>query len=81
MKSALVTAALAAVLAAPAIAQPPTVTADGNVRVEGVAPEKVLGAIDTEKLVNEPAPPTTAEATPIVKSITVDTKTVETPAD
>ncbi|HEX5007348.1 MAG TPA: hypothetical protein VFV70_09565 [Hyphomonadaceae bacterium] len=42
---------------APAGAQQPPVgsetAADGSVRVEGVAPSKVLGAIETEKLVDQ----------------------------
>lgn len=85
MKFAFVSAALTVVLAAPAFAQQPTTTAEGNVRVEGVAPEKVLGAIDAEKLVNEPAPeapaPTARTEPPAaVTSVTVDTQVAETPS-
>lgn len=84
MKYAFASAALAAIFAAPAIAQPPTTTTEGNLRVEGIAPEKVLGAIDTEKLVNEPAPeatapPTIAEAPAAKTSVTIDTDVRETP--
>lgn len=79
MKFVLVSAALAVVLAAPAIAQPPTVTTEGNVTVEGVAPEKVLGAIDTEKLVDA-APTETAQAPAVQTQVTVDTRIEETPS-
>lgn len=81
MKLALVSAALVAVLAAPAFAQqPPASTmappvAEGSVRVEGVAAEKVLGAIDTKALVDgeataQPAvqPETTATAQATVRA-------------
>ena len=83
MKYAFASAALAAVFAAPAIAQPPTTT-EGNLRVEGIAPDKVLGAIDTEKLVNEPPPEATAptpiaEAPAVKTSVTIDTDVRETP--
>jgi hypothetical protein len=80
MKYAFASAALAAVIAAPAFAQPPTTTVEGNVRVEGIAPEKVLGAIDTEKLVNEPKPETTAPAPVANNSVTIDTDVKETPS-
>ncbi len=81
MKSALLSAALAAAFAAPAFAQPPTAT-EGGVIVQGVSPEKVLGAIDTEKLVQE------SEGAPVVESanlptsktqVTIDTRVEETP--
>ena len=81
MKFALISAALAAVLAAPAFAQqPPAPTmappvAEGSVRVEGVAAEKVLGAIDTKALVDGEAsiqptaqPETTATAQATVRA-------------
>lgn len=78
MKSLLATAAAAAILAAvPALAQPPTVT-EGNVRVEGVAPEKVLGAIDTAKLAEDSQPVETAEAPAAATSVTVETTVEET---
>ncbi len=84
MKCAFASAALAAVFAAPALAQPPTTTAEGSVRVQGIAPEKVLGAIDTEKLVNEPTPETPAPAPAVIApaiatSVTIDTDVRETP--
>jgi hypothetical protein len=80
MKFVLATAALAAVFAAPAFAQPPTVAAEGNLRVEGIAPDKVLGAIDTGKLVDEqPQPAPAAEAPPVLNSVTIDTHVTETP--
>lgn len=79
MKSLLATAAVAAILSsAPAFAQPPTVATEGKVRVEGVAPEKVLGAIDTEKLLEDAQPVETADAPAAATSITVETKVEET---
>jgi len=81
MKSILVSAALASVFAvAPALAQPPTGVTEGNVRIEGIAPEKVLGAIDTSKLAEDAEPVETAEAdTPTAAtSVTVETKVEET---
>jgi len=89
MKSILVSAALAAILAAPAFAQQPpadtvpssTVTAEGSVRIEGVSPEKVLGAIDTEALVEaeaETQPAVTAEAPAPKTQVTVDTSVQQT---
>jgi hypothetical protein len=84
MKSALLTAALAAVLATPAFAQPPTTTEQGVI-VQGVSPEKVLGAIDTEKLAQDQgaAPPVEAadEAADLPSSktqVTVDTTVEQT---
>lgn len=79
MKSILVSATFAAILAAPAIAQPPSVTSEGNVAVEGVSPEKVLGAIDTGRLISEQ--PVADKATiPAGKTqVTIDTKVEETP--
>ena len=81
MKSIFASAALATVFAAaPALAQPPTVVTEGNVRVEGVAPEKVLGAIDTAKLAQDSEPVETAEADApaAATSVTVETKVEET---
>lgn len=76
MKLALASVALAAVLAAPALAQPPVAT-EGSVKVEGVAPEKVLGAIDTTQLVDGAA---TADAEPPTPKtqVTVETEVQET---
>lgn len=57
-------------------ASPPTATAEGNVIIEGVEPSKVLGAIDTSKLVDNPTPPLeqsadqTARTEPAVKPAT-----------
>lgn len=79
MKSLLATAAAAAILSAvPAFAQPPTVVTEGNVRVEGVSPEKVLGAIDTEKLAEDAQPVDTAQAPTAATSVSVETKVEET---
>lgn len=80
-KRALATVAAAALLAAPAFAQPP-VAVEGNVRVEGVAPEKVLGAIDTEKLVDgEATVAATATQQPPAPdtNVIVETEVTETP--
>lgn len=85
MKRILVSAALAAILAAPAFAQqPPTdtvpsssVTAEGSVRVEGVATDKVLGAIDTKALVDGATAPD-AEPPAAKTQVTVETKVDET---
>ena len=82
MKRILASAALAAILSAPAFAQqPPTdtvpsssVTAEGSVRVEGVAPDKVLGAIDTKALVDGAKAPD-AEPPAAKTQVTVETKT------
>lgn len=80
MKSLLATAAAVAILAAfPAFTQPPTVVTEGNVRIEGVAPEKVLGAIDTEKLADDGQPGETADAPAAATSVSVETKVEETP--
>lgn len=79
MKSLLATAAAAALLAAvPAFAQPPTVVTEGNVRVEGVAPEKVLGAIDPQKIAEDTQPVETADAPVAATSVTVETKVEDT---
>lgn len=63
------------------MAQPPTVqsSTEGAVTVQGIEPSRVLGAIDTSKLVNQP-PPTeqTAEAPKAKTSLTVDTDTRQT---
>lgn len=87
MKRALVSVALAALLAAPAIAQQPPAEVDAEakaaVQVEGIAPEKVLGAIDTSKLVEgqpaEDAAPPESGAPEARTSVTVDTTVSETP--
>jgi hypothetical protein len=86
MKRALVSVALAALLAAPALAQQPPAEVDAEakaaVKVEGVAPEKVLGAIDTSKLVDEQPPesaPPESGAPEARTSVTVDTSVRETP--
>jgi hypothetical protein len=85
MKRALVSVALAALLAAPALAQQPPVDAEakGALKVEGIAPEKVLGAIDTSKLVDEQpaedAAPPESGAPEARTSVTVDTSVRETP--
>lgn len=85
MKRALLSVAVAALLASPAIAQPPTVEteAEGNVKIEGIAPEKVLGAIDTSQLVDEQPADTaepSAEGVPEARTqVTVDTSIQETP--
>jgi hypothetical protein len=92
MKFLLVSSALAAALVvAPAYAQqspPKPATGDsattGTVTVQGVEPSKVLGSIDTSKLVDEPA--VTADAQVAVTSepptpksaISVDTSTRQT---
>lgn len=81
MKLAIAAVALAAVLAAPALAQPPAVSTEGSVKVEGVAPEKVLGAIDTTQLVDAATsagaqPP--AEASKPKTQVTVETAVQET---
>jgi hypothetical protein len=91
MKTLLVSSALAAVLAvAPAYAQqsPPTsATADsatqGTVTVQGVEPSKVLGAIETDKLVDQPPAEQdkvaeTSEVPPPKAAISVDTSTKQT---
>jgi len=79
MKSVLVSATLAAILAAPALAQPPSTTTEGNLTVEGVSPEKVLGAIDTEKLIDETPPTETADLPQPRTQVNVDTTVRETP--
>lgn len=78
MKLAIASVAVAVVLAAPAFAQPPAVSTEGSVKVEGVAPEKVLGAIDTTQLVEGSA---TVEAQPPTPKtqVTVETEVDETP--
>jgi len=92
MKLLLVSSALAAVFAvAPAYAQqsshkPATVESgtQGSVTVQGVEPSKVLGAIDTAKLVDEPAAAADAKVAvtsepPAPKAaISVDTSTKQT---
>lgn len=98
MNRLLASAALAAFLVSPALAQqqPPSetvpsssVTAEGSVRIEGIAPEKVLGAIDTKALVDadldteartEAQPPAdaTAEAPAPKTQVTVDTSVQQT---
>jgi len=77
MKLALASVAIAAVVAAPALAQPPVAT-EGSVKVEGVAPEKVLGAIDTGALVDG-APAADAEPPQAKTTVTVETQVDETP--
>ncbi len=85
MKRVLVSVAIAALLAAPAIAQPPAVEAEavGRVKVEGIAPEKVLGAIDTSQLVDdqpaEDAQPPESSAPEARTEVTVETSVRETP--
>lgn len=83
MKRALLSAAAAALLAAPAFAQPPTVEAEaeGNVKIEGIAPEKVLGAIDTEKLVDgdNSTPETATDPKLPPTQVTTGTTVRETP--
>lgn len=79
MKSVLASAALAVILAAPALAQPPSTATEGTVKVEGVSPEKVLGAIDTEKLIDEAPPAETTELPQPRTQVTVDTSVRETP--
>lgn len=83
MKRALLSAAAAALLAATAFAQPPTVEAEaeGNVKIEGIAPEKVLGAIDTEKLVDaeKSTPATATDAKLPPTQVTTGTTVRETP--
>jgi hypothetical protein len=85
MKLLLASTALAvAFAAAPAIAQPPIVesTTEGNVTVQGVEPSKVLGAIDTSKLVDQPPAPAPAPAGEVPQpktSVTTDTTFHETP--
>lgn len=87
MKILLTSTALAVAFAvAPAVAQPPTAetTIEGNVTVQGIEPSKVLGAIDTSKLVGEqPAPvevATNAQPPEPKKQVTIDTTVRETPA-
>ncbi|MDP3739767.1 MAG: hypothetical protein Q8R02_20435 [Hyphomonadaceae bacterium] len=90
MKFLLASSALAAAFAiAPAYAQQtpkPPITAEsatqGTVTVEGIEPSQVLGAIDTSKLVDQPAP---ADEQPQVQAqaqaktqVTVDETTVQT---
>jgi hypothetical protein len=88
MKFLFASSALAAAFAiAPAYAQqapkPPVTaesTTEGTVTVEGVEPSQVLGAIDTSKLVDQPAP---ADEQPQVQAqaktqVTVDETTVQT---
>jgi hypothetical protein len=52
---------------------------EGKVRAEGIAPEKVLGAIDPEKLADDRQPGETADAPTAATSVTVETKVEETP--
>ena len=89
MKYLLATSALvAASFIAPAFAQqapkPPVAesTEAGTLTVEGVEPSKVLGAIDTSKLIDQPAPADeldrTAEAPQSKTQVTVDETTVQT---
>jgi len=91
MKFLLASSALAAAfLIAPAYAQqakaakPPTVesTTQGTVTVQGVEPSKVLGSIDTGKLVDDPKPAdtqvaVTSESPPPNKSEVTEVTTVE----
>jgi hypothetical protein len=86
MKLLLTTALAVAFAVAPAFAQPPTAetTVEGNVTVQGLEPSKVLGAIDTSKLVgDQPAPVVVVEpdAQPPEpkKQVVVDTTVSETP--
>ena len=86
MKILLVSSALAAAsVFAPAFAQQAssttaTVESDksGTVTVQGVEPSKVLGAIQPEKLVDEPSPPTSVEAK-TRSNVTVETDVEHTP--
>jgi hypothetical protein len=92
MKTLLVSSALAAVLAvAPAYAQqspskPATVDSQtqGTVTVQGVEPSKVLGAIDTDKLVDQPPAEDeakvaeTSQVPPPKAAVSVDTSTKQT---
>lgn len=66
MKIHLVSAAMAALFAAPAFAQPPETAAapKASITVEGVDPAEVLGAIDPTKLVDSDAPAATAQSEP-----------------
>jgi hypothetical protein len=90
MKLALATTAIAAAMAfSPAFAQeadqqasPAPKTGDGSVLVEGVKPSKVLGAIDTRKLVT-PDQGTPADAAPplSIPEKTTSITTIETPAE
>lgn len=75
------TAAAVAFAVFPAVAQPPAAetTADGNVTVEGIAPSKVLGAIDTSKLVDQPPAPATGTLPQPRTEVTVATEVTETP--
>jgi hypothetical protein len=92
MKFLFISSALAAVLAvAPAYAQqspakPATVdsSTQGTVTVQGVEPSKVLGSIDTGKLVDQPPADAqdkvveTSEAPPPKAAISIDTSTTQT---
>ncbi|MEP7210995.1 MAG: hypothetical protein ABI740_09180, partial [Alphaproteobacteria bacterium] len=56
MKLVLATTAIVAAMAfTPALAQEAKPQGDGNLRVEGIAPSRVLGAIETDKLVRKSA--------------------------
>lgn len=88
MKRILASTALAVAFAvAPAFAQPPQpeVTTEGAVTVQGVEPSKVLGAIDTSKLVgDQPAAIEVVEAPDTQppepkKQVIVDASVKETP--
>lgn len=90
MKFLLASSALAAAFAiAPAYAQEVPITkpaaeatAEGTVTVQGVEPSKVLGAIDTKQLVEQPAPTDekdqTAQAPAPKTQVTVDETTIQT---
>jgi hypothetical protein len=91
MKILLATTAMAAAMAfSPAFAQeadqqaaPAPKAADGSVLVEGLKPSKVLGAIDTSKLVDENATDQTAESSPplSIPEKTTSITTIETPPE
>jgi hypothetical protein len=87
MKFLLASSALALAFAvSPAYAQQPQVSppvtdetaAEGSVKVEGVAPSQVLGAIEPEKLTDKSLDDSTAAQPPEAgKQVTVDTKVEE----
>jgi hypothetical protein len=84
MKFLLISSALAAMsLAAPAFAQQATTRAGsatkGEVTIQGVEPSKVLGAIDTSKLVDAPAVPPLDVTVTAKQDVTVDTRIDKVP--
>lgn len=81
MKHALTYIGLAAITSSPALAQQPPAEGDGAAKAEGIAPDKVRGAIETQELVDEdPSPKADAIKAALPEmEVTTGTTTRETP--